>query len=125
MAKIMKLARADPVHRHECPFPISIRPTGRMVKIMAKSIITQDGIIVNYSNLLAVFVDDELDDDENVLGYNLVGVTSMDEKNDAILLGSFDDEASAMNAKAELIRWLQSEAFSTFEMSQAGKGGDA
>ncbi len=95
------------------------------MKIMAKSIITQDGIIVNYNNLLAVFVDDELDDDENVLGYNLVGVTSMDEKNDAILLGSFDDEASAMEAKAELIGWLQSEAFSTFEMSQAGKGGDA
>lgn len=92
---------------------------------MAKSIITQDGIIVNYNNLLAVFVDDELDDDENVLGYNLVGVTSMDEKNDAILLGSFHDEASAMEAKAELIGWLQSEAFSTFEMFQAGKGGDA
>ena len=72
-----------------------------------------------------MFVDDELDDDENVLGYNLVGVTSMDETNDAILLGSFDDFESAMKAKADLIRWLQSEAFSTFEMPTADEGGDS
>ena len=67
------------------PIPYHNQTNRKDGEIMAKSIITQDGIIVNYSNLLAVFVDDELDDDENVLGYNLVGVTSMDDKNDAIL----------------------------------------
>ena len=34
---------------------------------MAKTIITQSGDLVNYANIIAVFVDDELDDDENVL----------------------------------------------------------
>ena len=39
---------------------------------MAKTIITQDGDIVNYANIIAVFVDNELDDDENVLCCNLL-----------------------------------------------------
>ena len=42
---------------------------------MAKSIITQDGDIVNYGNLVAIYVEDDLDDDENVLGYELLGLT--------------------------------------------------
>lgn len=92
---------------------------------MAKSIITQNGIIVNFSKLLAIYVDEELDDSENILGYNLLGVTGMNEDTDAILLGSFSDLKSAVNAKADIIRWLQSEAFSTFEMPTADEGGDA
>lgn len=40
----------------------------------------------------------------------------MNKNSDAILLGFFNDEKSAMNAKADIIRWLQSEAFSTFEI---------
>ena len=31
---------------------------------MAKTIITQDGDLVNYANIIAVFINDELDDDE-------------------------------------------------------------
>ena len=53
----------------------------------------------------------------------------MNKNSDAILLGFFNDEKSAMNAKAnakaDIIRWLQSEAFSTFEMPTADEGGDA
>lgn len=92
---------------------------------MAKSIITQNGIIVNFSKLLAIYVDEELDDSENILGYNLLGVTGMNEDTDAILLGSFSDLKSAVNAKADIIRWLQSEAFSTFEMPLSDEGGEA
>lgn len=92
---------------------------------MAKSIITQDGNVVNYNKLLAIYVEDELDDDENVVGYNLLGVVGMNKDSDAILLGFFNDEKSAMKAKADIIRWLQSEAFATFEMPTADKGGDA
>lgn len=92
---------------------------------MAKSIITQNGIIVNFSKLLAIYVDEELDDIENILGYNLLGVTGMNEDTDAILLGSFSDLKSAVNAKADIIRWLQSEAFSTFEMPLSDEGGEA
>ena len=94
-------------------------------KIIAKSIITQDGNVVNYNNLLAIYVDEELDDDENIIGYNLLGAVGMNKNSDAILLGFFNDEKSAMNAKADIIRWLQSEAFSTFEMPTADEGGDA
>jgi hypothetical protein len=49
----------------------------------------------------------------------------MNKNSDAILLGFFNDEKSAMNAKADIIRWLQSEAFSTFKMPTADEGGDA
>lgn len=41
-----------------------------MKKSLDKSIITQDGNVVNYNNLLAIYVDEELDDDENIIGYN-------------------------------------------------------
>ena len=63
------------------------------------------------NNLLAIYVDEELDDDENIIGYNLLGVVGMNKDSDAILLGFFNDEKSAMNAKADIIRWLQSEAW--------------
>ena len=49
----------------------------------------------------------------------------MNKDSDAILLGFFNDEKSAMNAKADIIRWLQSEAFSSFAMTTADEGGDA
>ncbi len=91
---------------------------------MAKSIITQNGTIINYSNLLAVYVDEDLDDNENVLGFELVGVTGTEKNSQGIVLGSFADEQSAENAKADLIRWLQSEAFSTFKMPTADEGGE-
>lgn len=39
------------------PIPYRNQTNRKDGEIMAKSIITQDGIIVNYNNLLAVFVD--------------------------------------------------------------------
>lgn len=88
---------------------------------MAKSIITQEGNIVNYSNLLAIYVDEDRDDNGNLLGYELLGT---DSTQTAIVLGSFADEQSAEKTKADLIRWLQGEAFSTFEMPAAEESGD-
>lgn len=92
---------------------------------MAKSIITQSGTIINYDKLLAVYVDEDPDDDESVLGFDLIGVTGAEENSQAIILGSFADEKYTENAKVDLIRWFQSEAFSTFEMPTADEGGDA
>ena len=91
--------------------------------MMAKTIITQNGTIVNYSKLLAVYVDENLDDEEQILGYDLIGVTGADQDAQALILGSYPDEAAAVQAKNELIRWLQSEAFSTFEMPISGEDG--
>ena len=90
---------------------------------MAKTIITQNGTIVNYSKLLAVYVDENLDDEEQILGYDLIGVTGTNQDSQALILGSYPDEAAAVQAKNELIRWLQSEAFSTFEMPISGEDG--
>ena len=68
---------------------------------MAKTIITQSGDLVNYANIIAVFVDDELDDDENVLGYNLLG---LDVAESTILLGEYDtlDEGQILRAFGSL-----------------------
>ena len=65
---------------------------------MAQTIITQNRTIINFEKLLAVFVDPDYDDNENLVGFSLVGVTDMDEKKDSILLGRYPDEESAMKA---------------------------
>ena len=52
---------------------------------------------MNFDKLLAIYVDEELDDDENLLG-----VTSIDRKIDAILLGSYADKHSTMKEKSAL-----------------------
>ena len=85
---------------------------------MAKVIVSQDGIVVNFDKLLAIYVDEELDDDENLLG-----VTSMDRKIDAILLGSYADRHSAMKAKSDFVEWLGNESFSKFEVTPDEGGG--
>ena len=91
---------------------------------MSKSIITQDGNIVNYGNLVAVYIEDDLDDDENVLGYNLIGLTGTTKDADVIILGSYSDAEDALKARYDLICWLQSEAFGTFEMPKTDEGGE-
>ena len=84
---------------------------------MARTIITQDHNLVNYANIIAIFVDDELDDDENVLGYNLWG---LDVANETILLGEYDTLDEAVQAKNEIIKWLDSEAHGTVNLTKAG-----
>ena len=91
---------------------------------MAKSIITQNGDIVNYGNLVAVYIEDKLDDEENVLGYELLGLTSGGKDADVIILGTYADAETALKARYDLICWLQSEAFGTFELSKTDEGGD-
>ena len=68
---------------------------------MAKTIITQGSDLVNYANIIAVFVDDELDDDENVLGYNLWG---LDVTNDSILLGEYATLDEAVQANITVVK---------------------
>ena len=86
---------------------------------MAKTIITQSGDLVNYANLIAVFVDDELDDDENVLGYNLLG---LDVAESTILLGEYDTLDEAIQAKNKIVEWIDSETYAKVDLS--AKGGD-
>ncbi len=82
---------------------------------MAKTIITQGGDLVNYANIIAVFVDDE-----NVLGYNLWG---LDVTNDNILLGEYATLDEAVQAKNKIVDWIDSEAYAKVDLSV--KDGDA
>ena len=86
---------------------------------MAKTIITQGGDLVNYANIIAVFVDDELDDDENVLGYNLWG---LDVTNDNIPLGEYDTLDEAIQAKNRIVDWIDNETYAKVDLSE--KAGD-
>lgn len=92
---------------------------------MAKSILTPEGDLVNYDNLIAVSVevravgfDDEHSEDE----YCIIGT---DVTNNENLLYHSPDHEEVMKVQRDITRWLQSEAFSTFEMPTADKGGDA
>ena len=64
---------------------------------MAKSILTPEGDLVNYDNLIAVSVE----------------------------VRHSPDYDKVMSVQRDITRWLQSEAFSTFEMPTADEGGDA
>ena len=97
----------------------------REVKIMAKSIITQDGDLVNYNNLVAISVEERavgFDEEHSEDEYCIIGT---DVKNGEILLYHSSDYEEVMKVQREITRWLQSEAFSTFEMPTADEGGDA
>ena len=88
---------------------------------MAKTIITQDGDLVNYANIIAVFINDELDDDdENVLCYNLWG---LDVANENILLGEYATLDEAVQAKNKIVEWIDNEAYAKVDLSE--KAGDA
>ena len=89
------------------------------VRNMARTIITQDHNLVNYANIIAIFVDDELDDDENVLGYNLLG---LDVAESTILLGEYDTLDEAVQAKNKIVDWIDNEAYAKVDLSE--KAGD-
>ena len=99
---------------------------------MAKSILTPEGDLVNYDNLIAVSVevrpvsvevrpvgvDEEHSEDECCI----VGTDVTNKEN---LLYHSPDYDKVMSVQRDITRWLQSEAFSTFEMPTADEGGDA
>ena len=92
---------------------------------MAKSIITQDGDLVNYNNLVAISVEERavgFDEEHSEDEYCIIGT---DVKNGEILLYHNSDYEEVMKVQRDITRWLQSEAFSTFEMPTADEGGDA
>ncbi len=89
---------------------------------MAKSIITQDGDLVNYNNLITIIVDKRPLPNETVDTFCLIGV---DTTNEPILLYHSDNLDDVERVKRDLYRWLQSEAFSTFEMPAVDESGDA
>ena len=88
---------------------------------MAKTIITQDGDLVNYANIIAVFVNDELDDDENMLCYNLWG---LDVANENILLREYTTLDEALQTKNKIIEWIDNEAYAKVDLSAKDSDAD-
>lgn len=92
---------------------------------MAKNILTQSNDIINYDNLIAVSVEicpiDYAEDrvvDESC-------IVAMDVNGGQTILFHSPNEDEVCAAMSDFIRWLQNEAFSTFEMPEGNEGGDA
>lgn len=82
---------------------------------MLKTIITQNGDIINLSSLFAIFIDASVTKDgKKKFELNAVGAMGQ-----TFVIGTYPDEASAVDAQTDIIRWLQNEAFSTFDLTAA------
>lgn len=75
---------------------------------MIKTIITQNGDIINLSSLFAIFIDASVTKDGKK-NFELNAVGAMGQ---TFVIGTYHDEAAAVDAKTDIIRWLQNEAFS-------------
>lgn len=80
---------------------------------MAKSIITQEGHLVNYANIVTITV--EISDDGDVYG-----LIATDTGNSIYVLGTYQTENMAVMAEKRLIDWLNSEAFGVYSMTENG-----
>ena len=80
---------------------------------MAKSIITQEGHLVNYANIVTITV--EISDDGDVYG-----LIATDTRNSIYVLGTYPSENMAVTAEKRLIDWLNSEAFGVYSIAENG-----
>ncbi len=97
---------------------------------MAKSIITQDGDVINYDNLVTVSTETCLisyendDGEENEVENEELGIVAIDTTGAKTLIYHSPNDEDVLAVQRKLVRWLQSEAFSTFEISVNDKGGE-
>lgn len=80
---------------------------------MAKSIITQEGNVVNYANIVTITV--EISDDGDVYG-----LIATDTGNSIHILGTYPSENMAVLAKNRLTDWLNSEALGVYSIAENG-----
>lgn len=83
---------------------------------MIKTIITQNGDIINLSSLFAIYIDTSHNIEADKDTYELSAIGAWGQ---TFTIGVYPDETSAINAKSEIIRWLQNEAYSTFDLTAA------
>ena len=79
---------------------------------MAKTIITQDGDLVNYANIIAVTVGDatrHLSNEKYVL-------VAYDTMNEELPLGFYPTYEKAREAEKNLAEWLNNEAFGVYRL---------
>lgn len=85
---------------------------------MAKTIITQTGDAVNYGNIAAIYTDDNLvenPDGTESLTYILCADTVRDI---TYVLGEYDTENEALNARNNLVKWLDKETFGIYRVAE-------
>ena len=88
---------------------------------MAKTIITQKGVAVNYDNLITIAVEKgempnertgEMEDKIAVIGSDVLG--------EIIVLGAYESTYAATTLMADITDWLKSDNIPFFEVSQEG-----
>lgn len=80
---------------------------------MAKSIITQEGNVVNYANIVTIAV--EISDDGDVYG-----LIATDTGSSIHILGIYPSENMAVSAQKRLTDWLNSEALGVYSIAENG-----
>ena len=78
---------------------------------MTKTIITQNGDIINLNSLFAIYVDTAINSSTNKKHYELRAEGFMGH---SFVIGTYADHLAAVQAKTEIVHWLQSEAYATF-----------
>ncbi len=80
---------------------------------MAKTIVVQDGNLVNYANIIAITV--EISDDGDVYG-----LIATDISNSIYVLGTYPSENMTVSAKNRLTDWLNGEALGVYFIAENG-----
>ena len=83
---------------------------------MAKTIITQSGNLINYSNVVSVSVDSGAKKDSQ--NNKLFSVTAVTTNGQNTIIGSYDSCYEAHKAKDKLVEWLQSEIYGVYEFDR-------
>ena len=83
---------------------------------MTKTIITQNGDIINLNSLFAIYVDTAVNSNTNKTHFELRAEGFMGH---SFVIGTYADRSAAVRAKTEIVRWLQNEAYATFEVAAA------
>lgn len=88
------------------------------VRKLAKTIITQDGDIVNYGNLVIIFARPA---EEIPYGkYEIVGIDSNENQ---VIIGRYKDQKTAEENVSRITQWLSMESYATYEMpGETGEG---
>ena len=87
---------------------------------MAKSIITQDGDLVNYNNLVAISVEERavgFDEEHSEDEYCIIGT---DTSGNQIPMGNYKTPEAAEAALKDLYEWLNREAYAVYEIKSGG-----
>lgn len=83
---------------------------------MTMTIITQTEEIVNYGNLLQIFIAEGTYDGAEAFALVAQPITTVTESDELIQLGVYDSEDKCRKVHHDLIKWLKTNVQSVFEV---------